>query len=113
MPETYIIRPTKRAANERGVPRAAQIIRARVATGFVGNLERVSACSTIIIIDDDEGGSQAASIQRVTQVPALEGQAKPRLRIAFGTPRDLTPAEQRMSEAITWSSSNVRYLTIP
>jgi hypothetical protein len=112
MPETYIIRPTKRAANERGVPRASQIIQSRVARGFVGNLDRVSACSTIIIIND-EGVSKAASIQRVTQVPALEGQAKPRLRIAFGTPRDLTPAEQRMSEAITWSSSNVRYLTIP
>ena len=112
MPETYIIRPTKRAANERGVPRASQIIQNQVARGFVGNLDRVSACSTIIIIND-EGVSKAASIQRVTQVPALEGQAKPRLRIAFGTPRDLTPAEQRMSEAITWSSSNVRYLTIP
>jgi hypothetical protein len=112
MPETYIIRPTKRAANERGVPRASQIIQSRVARGFVGNLDRVSACSTIIIIND-EGVSKAASIQRVTQVPALEGQAKPRLRIAFGTPRVLTPAEQRMCDAITWSSSNVRYLTIP
>jgi hypothetical protein len=113
MPETYIIRPTKRAANERGVPRASQIIQNQVARGFVGNLDRVSACSTIIIIDDDEGGSQAASIKRVTRVQALEGQAKPRLRIAFGTPRVLTPAEQRMCAAITWSSSNVRYLTIP
>ena len=112
MPETYIIRPTERAANERGVPRASQIIQSRVARGFVGNLDRVSACSTIIIIND-EGVSKAASIQRVTRDQALEGQAKPRLRIAFGTPRVLTPAEQRMCAAITWSSSNVRYLTIP
>ncbi len=112
MPETYIIRPTERAAILRNVPRAAQIIQNQVARGFVGNLERVQACPTIIIIDD-EGVSKAATIQNVAPVAPLEGQDTPRIQITFGFPRGLTPAERRMCAAITWSSRNVRYLTLP
>ena len=112
MPETYIIRPTERAAIQRGVPRAAQIIQNQVAKGSVGNLERVSACLTIIIIDD-EGVSKAATIQNVTPVAPLEGQATLRIQITFGVPRGLTSAERHRCAAITWSSRNVRDFTLP
>lgn len=112
MPEIYIIRPTQRAANQRGVPLAQVIIQSRRAKGFVGNLERVRACRTIIIIDD-QGVSQAASIQRVVSVPPMQGQTMRRVTVTFGPTRDLSPAERRVCAAINWSSSNIRYCTLP
>ena len=112
MPEIYIIRPTQRAANQRGVPLAQVIIQSRRAEGFVGNLERVRACRTIIIIND-EGVSKAASIKTVVPVGPMEGQSMSRVTVTFGPTRNLTPAEGRVCAAIKWSSSNIRYRTLP
>ena len=112
MPETDIIRHTDPAAIQRGVPRAEQALQNQVARGFIGNLQRVNASSKIIVIDD-EGVSNAAPVERVTPLAALEGQSKPRIQITFGVPRGLTSAERCRCPAITWSSTNFRYLTIP
>jgi hypothetical protein len=112
MPEIFIIRPTQRATNQRGVPIAQAIIQCGVAKGFVGNLERVRACSTIIIIND-EGVSKAGRIKRVVSVAPMEGQTKHRVTVTFGPTRELIPAELRMCAEITWSSSNIRYRTLP
>lgn len=111
MPEIYIIRPTQRAANQRGLPDSQTIIDEGVAEGFVGNLARVSACQTIIIIDD-EGSNKAAEILNVTLVEPLDGQARRRVRVNFGPTRNLNAAEQQMCDEITWSSSNIRYRTL-
>jgi hypothetical protein len=112
MPEIYIIRPTQRAANQRGVPTAQTIINECLAPGFVGNAERVSACPTIIVIND-EGVSQAACIHRAVSVAQMEGQTMRRFTGAYGKMCHLTQAEKRMCAAITWSSSNIRYRTLP
>lgn len=112
MPEIYIIRPTQRAANQRGVPTAQTIINECLAPGFVGNAERVSACPTIIVIND-EGVSQAADISEVTEVAPMAGQIRRRVTVAFGPTRNLSTAERRVCAAINWSSSNIRYRTLP
>lgn len=112
MPEIYVIRPTQRATNQRGVPSAQAIINERVARGFVGNPERVSTCATIIVINDEDV-SQAAEIEDVTEVEPMEGQSMSRVTVTFGPTRNLTQAEQDMCDAINWSSSNIRYRTLP
>jgi hypothetical protein len=115
MPEIYVIRPTERAAQLRGVPTAQEIAAQHQALGFIGKLLRVQACGRIVITDGD-GFVRIADIQAVHQHPPpniLAGRVPSRVDVMFARVRSIRDTDlQRRIRAIKWAQMNVRYLEI-
>ena len=96
---TFVVKPS---ANQPDLPSFDDIRISCVASGFRGNLNRVSRCDYIVVTNGVE-----AFIGTIVSVERLnEGTIPSRVIIKFKEPKDL---ESEIIKNIKWSSSNIRY----
>lgn len=96
---TFVVKPSDK---QRDLPSFNDIRDDCIASGFRGNVDRVSRCDYIVVTNGNESFiGTIVSVERFN-----EGTTPSRVIIKFKEPKDL---ESEIIKNIIWSSSNIRY----